>query len=418
MKRLTAILALIATAWMGLNAMKVAEIPNVHLNDRTRFTSDPRGYLSAEALAKSDSIIGRIWKSTSAEPVAVIVDNLDGNDINSAATELFELWGLGKSDKDNGLLVLISVEDRQMAIRTGYGIEGVLPDIYCSRIIRNVMRPAFADGDYSTGLTRGLEAISDITTTPEAAEELMSKYENDANSTDDNDFFPIYLRLSALACGAMLLILAVMLLKTRGMERHERYDRLQRLALPYLVIGVGGLGIPLIAWGLLRLAMHRIRRSVPNCPNCGHKMRLIDEVHDNDYLTPAQDREEQLNSVDYDVWHCDECQNNLILPYVNHQAGYSVCPNCGSRADILESNTVVQQPTTTHEGIGQKTYFCRNCNNRRRQLYKIAKVAAAPTVIVGPGFGGRRGGGGFGGGFGGGSFGGGHTGGGGASGGW
>ena len=45
-------------------------------------------------------------------------------------------------------------------------------------------------------------------------------------------------------------------------------------------------------------------------------MELIDEEHDNDYLTPAQDTEEKLNSIDYDVWHCPHCHETEVLPYV------------------------------------------------------------------------------------------------------
>lgn len=421
MKRFSIFLLLSALIASAAAAITVDEVKNIHLADSTRYVSDPSGHLSAESRAKADSIVRNMWHRTSAEPLVVIVDDLGDKDIDTAATDLFERWGIGKKDNDNGLLLLISVNDRQMALRTGYGMEGVLPDAYCARIIRNILRPAFRENDFDGGVTRALSAVSDIVTTPEAAEELMSAYENDADAKaggKGSDKFYIYLWIAAIACVVMIILVIMRMVSTRGMERHVRYARLQTFALPYLLLSIAGLGIPLPAYGLLRWMMHRVRRSVPSCPNCNNKMRLIDEVHDNDFLTPAQDREEQLNSVDYDVWHCDACQNNLILPYVNPHAPYSVCPNCGSRADALESNTVVQQPTTAAEGVGQKTWYCRNCHNRRKQLYRIAKIAAAPTVIMGPGFGGRRGGGGGFGGFGGGSMGGGHTGGGGASGGW
>jgi uncharacterized protein len=141
-------------------------------------------------------------------------------------------------------------------------------------------------------------------------------------------------------------------------------------------------------------------------------MKLIDEINDNSYLTPAQDCEEQLNSVDYDVWVCENCGEVKVLPYVNKTAGFSVCPECGARAESFIANDIIQRPTQFSEGIGRKTYTCRNCHNNRTELYKIEKLP--PIIVAGGGFGGgSRGGGGFGGGFGGG-----HTGGGGASGGW
>ena len=147
----------------------------------------------------------------------------------------------------------------------------------------------------------------------------------------------------------------------------------------------------------------------------GGNMNKIDEEHDNDYLTPAQDTEEKLNSVDYDVWVCPNCGETDIIPFDNADSEYSVCPLCGSKACYLVSDRVIRKPTTRREGQGVKTYYCKNCHQKSQKPYDIAKVPVPPVVILPPGGGG---GGGFGGGFGGGSFGGGATGGGGASGGW
>lgn len=421
--RILLTVSLFLTSATATQAMPVEDIPNVHALDRSRYVSDPMGYLSLEALAKADSIIGGIWKQTSAEPVVVIVDTLEGQDINSAATQLFERWRPGKRDKDNGMILLIAVDDRKDVIRTGYGMEVVLPDITCGQLLRNVVDPYMKAGDYDSAVLESLMAINEIVTNPDATEELMSKYENDADAktrSGSGSIFSTYLVIGGLVSAVLFVLIIATLVKTKGQERHLRYDALNRLNLMTLMLTVAFLGLPVVDYLLLRLLMHHVRRTVPRCDNCKHKMRLIDEVHDNDYLTPAQDREEQLNSVDYDVWHCDNCNNNLILPYVNRSKSYSVCPSCGARAEVLQSNQVVTQPTQTTEGIGQKTFLCKNCGNKRKKLYHIAKVVAPPVIVTG-GYGRRGGGfgGGFGGGgFGGGSFGGGSTGGGGASSGW
>lgn len=401
---------------VGMQAVSLDEIPNVHVADRTKFVSDPDGYLSAEALAKADSIIASVWNASTAELVAVIVGNLDGNDIDMSATELFEKWGLGKKDKDNGVLLLVAMDDREAVIRTGYGVEGVLPDVVCSRILRQIMFPRFQAGDYDGGVVNALGAMCDIMTTPDAADELMSKYANDATAGGEDHFFRNYLIIGIVAFVTMLVILLLSYRNSSSMERHERYEKLRRLKLPYLVLTVGFIGIPVLSYLLLLYLMKRVRRQQPRCHNCDHHMRLIDEVHDNDYLTPAQDVEEQLNSIDYDVWHCDNCGANEIIPFVNHRVGFLICPNCNARAAVLESNNIVRQPTEHSEGAGRKVFVCRNCGQRREELYKIAKIMAPPVFLGGLG-GGRGNGGGFGG-FGGGGFGGGHTGGGGASGGW
>jgi uncharacterized protein len=144
-------------------------------------------------------------------------------------------------------------------------------------------------------------------------------------------------------------------------------------------------------------------------------MRKLDEETDNLYLTPSQDTEEHLKSVDYDVWLCPQCNQTEILPYINNVKNYTVCPRCGARAEVLTSERIVQQPTARSEGKGIRSYTCLHCQNHSDRYFNIAKVGT-PVVVVPIG----RGGSGFGGGggFSGGSFGGGMTGGGGAHGGW
>lgn len=420
MKSFILSLFLILTAAPLIGARAIKDIPNVHLADSTRFVSDPDGYMSAAAIARADSVIGNIWRSTTSEVVTVVVRDLDGNNIDDYATALFEQWGIGKKDTDNGLLILISVDDRKAALRTGRGMEIALNDARCGRIIRNVIAPAMKEGDVDNAVINSAAAVGEIVTDPTHADDLISKYANNAGAGKGkkDNFFHDYLMLGLILFAGMTVWVVVVFLRSRGMERHERYEKLRKLRVAYLALTVGFVGIPVLSYLLLMLLMKRARRARTLCPNCNHAMRLIDEVHDNDYLTPAQDREENIGSVDYDVWHCDECGTNRILPYINHNAPYKICPVCGSRAEVEESNTVLSQPSTTAKGIGEKTYFCKNCNKRRRVRYEIPKVVAPPVIIPMGGFG-RRGGGGFGGGgFGGGSFGGGMTGGGGASGGW
>lgn len=404
-------------AMVAANARTIDDIPNVHLTDSTRFVSDPDGLMTSAGIARADSIMRSIWNSSTCEVVAVVVKDLDGMDINDYATRLFRKWGIGKEDTDNGLLILISNDDRKACLRTGRGMEIALNDARCGRIIRNVIAPAMKEGNVDAAVTGAATAVRDVVTDPKHADDLLSKYENNAGVAKNDNFFRNYLVFGVIAFIGMLIWVIYVNFSTRGMERHERYQKLSKLKVPFLVATFGFIGIPVLAYLLLILFMRHARRAPAICPNCSHKMRLIDEVHDNDYLTPAQDKEENIGSVDYDVWHCDNCGTNLILPYVNPNTPYQVCQQCGARAQVEESNHVLMQPTTTSKGIGEKTYYCKNCNQRHRLRYEIPKVVAPPVIIPMGGFGGR-GGGGFGGGFGGGSFGGGSTGGGGASGGW
>ena len=415
MKKLIQIIFCFLISLPAMIAVPVDGVENVHLKDRTRFVTDGAGVMSAQGLRRADLMLADIWEQSSAEPVVVIVDNLDGEGADDYATRLFTEWGIGKKDKDNGVLVLISVGDRRAVIRTGYGAEGVLPDAIASGIIRNDMAPRFRQGDYEGGVIAAINTLSKVMTDPAARDELMSRYANDAGAKgDDTDFFKAYLGFSLFIGVLMLVVVLWLYLSSRRQPTATAYARLQSIKLPCLAATFMALGIPLAAYLLLVLLMRHVRLHKRLCPHCSTRMARVDEDNDNNYLTQAQDAEERLDSVDYDVWLCPKCGETDIIPYVNPSKNYTVCSRCGARACTLVNRRTMVAPTTRHEGQGVEEYMCLNCRCRTQKPVTIAKVVQPPVVIMpggGRGFGG-------GGGFSGGSFGGGMTGGGGASGGW
>ncbi len=409
-KFISFVVAVLSSMSLYAATYTVRTVPNVHVQNKTRYVSNPDGILSPKAQTQADSIISSIWKTSSAEVVAVIVDDIDSQSIDDFATELFGYWGIGKSDKDNGLLILIAKDRRKAVIRTGYGLEGIIPDITAGHILRDNMYPHFKRNDYDGGVIEALTQIAILTTDPVAAEELRSKHKNDAGT--EVDPFAIYFKFACLITILMLVWFIVKVITTLKQDAFQRYQSLDKMSILSLFMCFMGLGLPLIVYIPLRLYMKYLRDKKRKCPNCSHVMERLDEERDNFYLTPAQDAEEQLNSVDYDVWLCPQCGETDILPYVNKTTNYSECKLCGARACTLVADRIVADATTMREGKGVKEYFCRSCNRKHGVYYVIPK--SAPVVIVGGGgFGGRGGGG-----FSGGSFGGGFTGGGGASGGW
>lgn len=416
----TLILALCFALTLG--AVPVGEVENVHVKDRTRYVTDMAGMLSPEATARVDAILGGTWQQSKAEPIVVIVDNLDDMDVDEYATELFDLWRPGKKDTDSGVILLISKDDRKFSIRTGYGVEGILPDALCWSIHEKIMAPYFREGNYDAGVIAGATAIHDALTSPEAREELMSKYANDAAASDDTvdnqKFFSIYISICVCLLIALFIYYIYLSLKVRKMPTAEAYHKFEQMKLAMLILSCISIGIVLPVYLQWIWKMKRIRNKQHICTNCGTRMKKLDEETDNLYLTPAQDTEEKMNSVDYDVWLCPNCNQTEVIPFINRSKDYEICPVCGARAMALVRNQVTRQPTQRCEGEGVKTYRCFNCGNQHDKRYKIPREESdsmvAPIIIGGlGGFGGGGGGG-----FSGGSFGGGMTGGGGSSGGW
>tara|TARA_R110002050_G_scaffold204522_4_gene340219 strand:- start:154280 stop:155077 length:798 start_codon:yes stop_codon:yes gene_type:complete len=104
----------------------------------------------------------RYADSTSTQIVITIISSTKGEDINYLGAQWGQKWGIGQSDDDNGVLIILAKDDRKVAINTGYGVEGSLTDAMTKRIIEQVIIPEFKVGDYYSGLDRGADAIFSI----------------------------------------------------------------------------------------------------------------------------------------------------------------------------------------------------------------------------------------------------------------
>lgn len=419
------LLSLMTTFGVAAMGYTVDQIPNVHVSDSTKFVSNPDGILSPETVASLNANIRRVWNQTSTEFVVVVVDQIDSDYIDGFATELFSKWKIGKRDNDNGVLFLVVKDMRRAVIRTGYGTEGVLPDIICGQILRNDVFPYFKEGNYNQGVIAGVDQIDKILSNPEYAAELKSKYANnareDAEEMDFWTFMLCYLGFFILLSLFLYLIIYSIYSKHKDMPS-QSYSSLKKMVMPTLVVTALGFGTPYWVYARLKSMMNKVRNTPRNCPNCNTVMHKLDEESDNAYLNTAQDMEEQLNSVDYDVWLCPKCGETDIIPFVNEESQYEKCPKCGAKTCSPVSDRIVVRPTSTRPGKGIITYYCQHCRTYFNKEYNVpptgadnAAAAAAAGALLGGALG--RNSGGFGG-FGGGSFGGGRTGGGGASGGW
>ena len=97
--------------------------------------------------------------STSNQVAVLTIESLEGRPIEQYSLEVARSWALGQGEFDNGVLLLIAKNDRKMRIEVGFGLEGDLPDVTASRIIRYELRPAFRQGDFDSGVRAGVSAI-------------------------------------------------------------------------------------------------------------------------------------------------------------------------------------------------------------------------------------------------------------------
>jgi uncharacterized protein len=126
--------------------------PNKLVNDYT-------GTLSADQLAQLERKLVTFDDSTSTQVAIAMVKSVGDYDINEYALGLGRSWGVGGAKKNNGVMIVVALGDRKIAIQTGYGVEGALPDIITKRIIDNEIKPFFKEGNYYAGLDAGTTAI-------------------------------------------------------------------------------------------------------------------------------------------------------------------------------------------------------------------------------------------------------------------
>lgn len=134
------------------------------------FVNDFAQIISPEVEIELNRDLDSFEKSTGAE-ISVVTIPTYGRDetIETYAVKLFEEWGIGKEKEDNGLLLLVSRDDREVRIEVGYGLEPVITDIQSGRIIQDILAPAFQAGNYDEGISRAVNALMQSISTGEAA---------------------------------------------------------------------------------------------------------------------------------------------------------------------------------------------------------------------------------------------------------
>jgi len=126
------------------------------VNDFANALSQPERHQLEKKLVAFDD--------TSSTQIAVVIlpsleEYAEGYTIDDYGDRLAENWGIGRKGKDNGLLVLVAMEERQVSIRSGYGLEGAIPDAYAKRIIENDIKPSFRQRKYFEGLDKATDRL-------------------------------------------------------------------------------------------------------------------------------------------------------------------------------------------------------------------------------------------------------------------
>ena len=399
------------------------DLINPNIKDRRVYVTDPENLVGEAAKQEANATLWNLRRATGAEVALVVVPNTGDYTEDEFATKLFDDWKIGKSDKDNGVLILIVPDQRAARIATGYGVEGIIPDIAARKIIQRSIVPYMKEGDINTAVVNVSIDVASVLSDPVAAAELESNQQEAWNQLPESDITTedFITFIICVMFGVFLVSLCKLIYDSNKVKKLDRYSQARVWhdnSTTYLLLGLLSLGLGLIPYWIVRRKYHKARNKPMKCPACKGQMHKLNEEEDNNLLSPSQDLEEQLNSVDYDVWVCEDCGTVERYAFPNKNSKYQECPHCHTKAMYFVQDHTLVPATTRHAGMGERVYDCKYCHNRTTKKYNIPKkenTSAAAAIAAGTilGAGSRGGAGGFGGGFGGG-----RTGGGGATGRW
>ena len=140
-------------SWTGVLAFEVPPAP-------PRFVYDGANVLSAQEQQRLEERLLALDRESGVQVAVAILPSLEGESIDGASLKIAEAWKPGHAGKDDGVVLAVFMAERRVRIEVGYGLEGNIPDVVASRIIREQIVPAFRAGRVFDGLERGVEAIA------------------------------------------------------------------------------------------------------------------------------------------------------------------------------------------------------------------------------------------------------------------
>ncbi len=152
--RIRSVFLIAVLGLLGASHAAGREVP--FLSGRVNDTAD---LIPADTEQRIDEKLAALEEATGAQVAVLTIASLEGEVLEEYSLKVAETWQLGRAEQDDGLLMLIARDDRKMRLEVGYGLEGNLTDAQAGRILNNILRPAFRDGDFGGGIEAGVDAV-------------------------------------------------------------------------------------------------------------------------------------------------------------------------------------------------------------------------------------------------------------------
>ncbi len=249
--------------------------------------------------------------------------NTNDSSLESFSTNLFNHWGVGNAASNNGALILLSLEEREVRIELGSGYATSYNRV-ADLVIDEYMIPAFRQDNYSQGLLRGTEQLALRLSSPPPAT---------TSSSSETTTFSSPTAASPLTPASKPLL-------DRFVDTITNFDSFVPQSLLIALFGLFTFA-GRINQSLAQRRLKKLRYQARLCKHCGYDLHLLDELGDDVYLDDGQKAEEYLQSVDYDVWKCPNCNEHELCRYVDKSRSYKECPDCHYRTRYIQSKQLV-----------------------------------------------------------------------------
>jgi uncharacterized protein len=293
--------------------------------EKNLYVNDFANILTAGERNRIRQTLTRLRSNTNIEAMVVTISSIsryktNDRNIESFATNLFNTWGIGDSQRNDGILILVAIKDRKVRIEVGSGY-GKQLNSQAQTVIDSVMLPHFRNQNYSLGIMEGTDAFTEIlfkhvstAPPPVPAPTISNDFISPAtNSSDESTSFLV----------AVGLITAILIGTTFG------------------------------------LIWYRYFRGV-RCPHCKEEMIRLKEGYEDEHLDAGQKLESSLGSVNYQVWGCPNCLHHTFRAHNTFFSSFSKCHACGYRTRHI-NESIISHPTYHTPGRKVVTQNCRYC---------------------------------------------------------
>lgn len=334
------------------HAITVGDVPNPR-QVNNGWVTDMADILSDSTESQLNQMISELEAKNGTEITVVTVPETSPFPTpKEFTTELFNEWGIGKEGQDNGVLFLTSVGDRRVEIETGYGVEGILPDVKVGNIIETEITPRFKQRDFDGGILAGTKAL---------IIELEGDRSIPIETSTESASFPWGI---PFAGGAGLAAIAGAIAYSRS--RHRVFLKPEG-----------------------RSRLEHLPKSVDPfyCATCKKRMKKLDEATLSSKLSQAERAAQTLGSVRFEGWQCPQCSFKLtgqefhLMAYVLDAENFTTCSTCEELTVTRTIQQVLEEPTWNKVGRQVVAEKCHCCDRAEEIVEEIPRLKLPSDAV-------------------------------------